>query len=66
MKHKSLITTLAAIMLIGSVGTVTTATSQPVLAISKHSWHWHEVKTTKDARVYKLRYPLYKTPKFSF
>lgn len=41
MKHKSLITTLAAIMLIGSVGTVTTATSQPVLAISKHSWHWH-------------------------
>lgn len=55
MKHKSLITTLAAIMLIGSVGTVTTATSQPVLAISKHSWHWHEVKTTKDVRVYKLR-----------
>ncbi|WP_240396393.1 hypothetical protein [Lactobacillus crispatus] len=66
MKHRFLVTAMASIMLLGGTGAVSAVTAQPVQAISKHSWHWHEVKTTKDVKVYKLRYPLYKAPKFSF
>ena len=67
MKHKILTTALASIMLAGGVGAVTaSATQQPVQAISKHSWHWHSVRVVKNVDVYKLRFPLYKAPKYDF
>ena len=63
MKHRILVTALASIMLAGSVGAVTVPT-QTVQAISKHSYRWHWVKTNRDMKVYKLRFPLYRRPVF--
>ncbi|MCT7794309.1 MAG: hypothetical protein N4R32_03115 [Lactobacillus crispatus] len=63
MKHKFLVTAMASIMLAGSVGAVTVPT-QTVQAISKYSYHWHWVKVKRDVKVYRLRFPLYKAPKF--
>lgn len=67
MKHRFLITAMASIMLAGGAGAVSTAIAptQTVQAISKHSYHWHLVKTTKDRKVYKLRFPLYRSPVFN-
>lgn len=65
MKHRFLMTALASIMLLGSVGVGTVQTAQPVQAVSKHSWHWHWVKVTKNRKLYKLRYPLYKRPRYA-
>lgn len=64
MKHRFLITAMASIMLAGSAGAVSTAIAptQTVQAISKHSYHWHYVKTTKNRKVYRLRFPLYRSP----
>ena len=38
--------------------------TQTVQAISKHSYRWHWVKTNRDMKVYKLRFPLYRRPVF--
>lgn len=55
MKHKSLFTALAVVMLTSGFGTVATTTSQPVQAISKYTWHWHWVHTTKSVHIYKVK-----------
>ncbi len=66
MKHRFLTAAIASIMLAGGVGVISTAIvpTQTVQAVSKHSWHWHWVHTTKDKSLYKLRFPLYRAPKF--
>lgn len=65
MKHRFLTTALASIMLAG-VSAFSTAVSptQTVQAISQYSYHWHWVKVKRDVKVYRLRFPLYKAPKF--
>ena len=66
MKHRFLISTLASVMLATGTGAISTAIAptHTVQAISKHSWHWHLVKTKRDVKVYKLRFPLYRRPNF--
>lgn len=66
MKHRFLVTALASVMLAGGIGAVSTAVAptQTVQAISKYSYHWHWVKTNRDMKVYKLRFPLYRRPVF--
>lgn len=66
MKHRFLVTTLASVMLAGGVGAVSTAVAptQTVQAVSKHSYRWHWVKVKRDVKVYRLRLPLYKAPRF--
>lgn len=56
MKHRFLTTALASIMLAGGVGAVSTiaASTQTVQAISKHSWHWHKVHTTKKIKIIRV------------
>ena len=67
MKHRILITAMASIMLAGGVGAVSTAVApaQTVQAVSKHSYHWHLVRTKRSVKVYKLRFPLYRRPVFN-
>lgn len=50
----------------GGVGAISTATAptQTVQAVSKHSYRWHWVKVKRDVKVYRLRFPLYRAPKF--
>lgn len=63
MKHRFLVTALASVMLASGTGAVA-APSHPVQAISKHSYRWHWVKVKRDVKVYRLRLPLYRAPKF--
>lgn len=57
---------MASIMLAGGVSAISTAVApaQTVQAVSKHSYHWHWVKVKRDVKVYRLRFPLYKAPRF--
>lgn len=64
MKHRVLVTALASIMLLSGTSASLASTAQPVQAISKYSYHWHWVKVKRDVKVYRLRFPLYKAPKF--
>ena len=55
MKHRFLMTVLAAITLASGVGTATVVnTAQPVQAISRHSYHWHKVHTTKKVKIIRV------------
>lgn len=66
MKHRFFMTAMASIMLASGVGAASTAVAptQTVQAVSKHSYRWHWVKTNRDMKVYKLRFPLYRRPVF--
>lgn len=66
MKHRFLMTAMASIMLASGVGAASTAVAptQTVQAVSKHSYRWHWVKVKRDVKVYRLRLPLYRAPKF--
>lgn len=63
MKHRFLMTALAAITLASGVGTATVVnTAQPVQAISRHSHHWHWAYTTKSKTIIRVdsRHPRYR------
>lgn len=65
MKHRFLVAALASVMLASGTGAVIAPShSTQVQAISKHSYRWHWVKTNRDMKVYKLRFPLYRRPVF--
>ena len=59
---------LAAVSVALTAGTVSAVNivqpTQQVQAISKHSYRWQWVKTNRDMKVYKLRFPLYRRPVF--
>lgn len=54
MKHKILTLLAAATILFSGAGVSVIASSQPVHAVSKFSYHWHWARTNRRVRVYRV------------